>query len=391
MASAGPTRIKFLCFDLTDLNPYTRLFSLAAGTIFFFQMNSFIEEYMFSSLKDFKYALFMTLVELMMFAIIAMGERMVARSATTPATPTAVRSTNTTLLYHIAPLSQHLWVAVWMTFARVLTNVSLEYLSYPTQVIFKSMKLLTVMIGSVVYLRKSYKLVDYVSAVLLVMAAICASFGDKDVDTKTTDTATDEVSGQTIGLVMVTASLVFDSLHSNTQDSLVRQHGASTNEAMLFTNAFAAIATLGLTILTGQLLPAINYCFEQPSIMGMLMMRACVVYAGVLCFLTLVKSSGAVAATAVTTIRKILTIMASFIIFTKPVTMYHGLAIIAFFASVLLSAYDAIYNRPAPTSAPVKPKNASSDAFKDDDDIELARRDKQPLLVNGNGNHSTRY
>jgi len=57
---------------------------------------------------------------------------------------------------HNASLPRHGMVAVAMSLSRGLTNVSLQYLNYPTQVIFKSMKLITVMIGSIILLRKSF-------------------------------------------------------------------------------------------------------------------------------------------------------------------------------------------------------------------------------------------
>ena len=41
------------------------------------------------------------------------------------------------------------------------SNKSLKYLNYPTQVIFKSCKLIPVMIGGILMQKKTYKFVDY--------------------------------------------------------------------------------------------------------------------------------------------------------------------------------------------------------------------------------------
>lgn len=102
-------------------------------------------------------------------------------------------------------------VGLCMTLSRGLTNVSLQYLSYPTQVIFKSMKLITVMIGSIFYLKQSFDCLEYLSASALVTSAIFFSLGDVDV--------APSMDNNVPGLVIVCISLIADAMHSTTQVS----------------------------------------------------------------------------------------------------------------------------------------------------------------------------
>jgi len=218
-----------------------------------------------------------------------------------------------------------------MTCSRGLTNKSLEYLNYPTQVIFKSMKLITVMVGSIFILRQRFTVLEYVSAVALVLAAILFSVG---AVLETTE------QGSTVGFVIVLLSLVADAMHSNTQEQLLKKYNASVTEAMLYTNLFAAVMSWVVVILTGEMGPAMAYCADFPLAYVLFVMRAAVIYLGVLCFVLMINTFGVVHATAITTVRKILTILVSFIIFPKPVSSRHVAGFFIFSGGVCLSIWD---------------------------------------------------
>lgn len=58
-----------------------------------------------------------------------------------------------------------------------LSNLALSYLNYPTQLIFKSCKLIPVMIGSIIILGKKYGFLDYVSAVIMCVGLTMFTLG----------------------------------------------------------------------------------------------------------------------------------------------------------------------------------------------------------------------
>lgn len=229
-----------------------------------------------------------------------------------------------------------------MTASRGLTNVSLQYLNYPTQVIFKSMKLITVMIGSVVFLRRSYSWLEYFAAGLLVCSACLFSLGDVDV----------APSYDTTGLVIVLVSLFFDAAHSNIQEGVLKDQRAPESEVMLFSNCFAAICTLIVCRAVGEFWPAVEFCRENPIAYFLFVFRACVIYMGVLCFVTMIKHFGVVPATTVTTVRKILTILVSFIAFPKPLTIKYLYGFVAFLFSLVISLWHTQQKSKAAAAAP---------------------------------------
>ena len=64
------------------------------------------------------------------------------------------------IIRHV-PMSTYLLLAFLTVATMGLSNTSLRYLNYPTQVIFKSCKLIPVMIGGICIQNKRYKMIDY--------------------------------------------------------------------------------------------------------------------------------------------------------------------------------------------------------------------------------------
>lgn len=54
-----------------------------------------------------------------------------------------------------------------------LSNASVGYLNYPTQVIFKCCKLIPVLIGGIIIQGKKYGLLDVAAALLMSLGLVC--------------------------------------------------------------------------------------------------------------------------------------------------------------------------------------------------------------------------
>jgi adenosine 3'-phospho 5'-phosphosulfate transporter B3 len=59
---------------------------------------------------------------------------------------------------------------------------SLQYLNYPTQVIFKSCKLIPVLIGGILIQRKQKGLLDFVAAIVMSFGLAVFVLADSQVD-----------------------------------------------------------------------------------------------------------------------------------------------------------------------------------------------------------------
>lgn len=58
-----------------------------------------------------------------------------------------------------------------------LSNASLGYLNYPTQVIFKSCKLIPVLIGGIIIQGKRYGMLDFLAAFLMCLGLTLFTLG----------------------------------------------------------------------------------------------------------------------------------------------------------------------------------------------------------------------
>ena len=132
--------------------------------MFGFILIGYVEEGFKFEFAGFNFGWFMTFIELIIFSCFALIEKY-------------LKNSNQPLFDHKIELKYHIFVAAAMTVSRGLTNVSLFLLNYPTQVIFKSMKLISVMIGSRYFLHKKYSFYDYCAAPVMVSSAIAFSVG----------------------------------------------------------------------------------------------------------------------------------------------------------------------------------------------------------------------
>jgi adenosine 3'-phospho 5'-phosphosulfate transporter B3 len=74
-----------------------------------------------------------------------------------------------------APLKSHLAVGALSCATVSLSNISLMYLNFATQVIFKSSKVIPVMIVGTVVWRKTFTRLQYCSALILVAGLVMVS------------------------------------------------------------------------------------------------------------------------------------------------------------------------------------------------------------------------
>ncbi len=265
-------------------------------------------------------------------------------------------------------ISSHLIASVCIPHA----NYSHRIVACVGQVIFKSMKLITALVGSVLWLRNKHKIGEFIAAALLVASAVLFTLGDAGITaaapiTPATVAAAEAAAASAgavaaagsevvaaaaaggsvsaavsdavpwFGLVIVLASLVFDSLHSNSQERVMKNLHAGPSETMVFTNLFSAALLFVWVVFTGEIVPAVQYCYAYPQAYPYWVLRASVIYYGVKCFLALIKTNGNVLATSVTTVRKILSILLSFLMFPKPFTMNYAYGVIAFFLSFVFN------------------------------------------------------
>jgi len=155
----------------------------------------------------------------------------------------------------------------------------------------------------------------------------------------------------TIGLVMISSALFCDAVIGNVQEKAMKQYKASNAEIVLYSYSIGVGYIFVYLVIGGDLLPAAKVCSEHMmQTYGYGFVFSLTGYIGVQIVLQLVRTGGAFAAVTVTTCRKAVSIVLSFMIFSKPFTfhyVYSGLL-------VVLGIYLNLYSKQHPTFSIVK-------------------------------------
>lgn len=157
-----PPEVRILCLDLTHYNPTTQFLLCCLGVFFFFLLYGYLQELIFT-LDGFKpYGWFLTLIQFAYYTCFGFFERKLEAS-------NAKRT---------IPMKTYALLAFLTLGTMGLSNSSLSYLNYPTQVIFKCCKLVPVLLGSILIQKKSHGPLDFVAAVCMCVGLTMFTLGE---------------------------------------------------------------------------------------------------------------------------------------------------------------------------------------------------------------------
>ena len=247
---------------------------------------------------------------------------------------------------HPIPFTRPLFNISWFMIASsymggmIFSYWSLSYISFPTNVLAKSCKMLPVFLLSILINGAKYSRTQWLSIVILTLGLIVFFQGGTSTVSKPGSAAPMSSLWQTfLGILLASASLTCDGLTGTMQDRL--RHSSGQWELMERVNAGTAILlTLYLLLLpTGRgecqmifhfitVMPLKFVCFALTSALGQ-----------VFIFATLSAQGSLVLAMATTT-RKVFTILLSVLFFSHPLTPLQWTGVIAVFAGIALSVWD---------------------------------------------------
>lgn len=118
-------------------------------------------------------------------------------------------------------------------------NYAMVYLNFATQAMFKSSKVIPVMVVGTLVWKKHYTLAQYLSATVLILGLITFTLADKAVTP----------NFDMFGVFVVCCSLTADAFIGNVQESVFSQ-GATQVEVMTWPSLFSACIGL-LMVLVG--------------------------------------------------------------------------------------------------------------------------------------------
>lgn len=207
-----------------------------------------------------------------------------------------------------------------------LTKTSLRYIDMPTQTVLKSAKLLPVMAGSILILGKSYTAHEWGAALMLV-SGICIF---------NLSTHFPESNHTLAGAVCICVALLCDAMLGNYQQKVLNS-GVSADQLMFMQSSFGAIFMLIVTLCDGTLVPGFQLLMHDVRVCTTMVAWAAAITVGTAFILQLVAEFSAVTAIVVTTARKALTLIASFVLFPKHMGIGHPIGAALVFGSAFVA------------------------------------------------------
>ncbi|XP_017735117.1 PREDICTED: adenosine 3'-phospho 5'-phosphosulfate transporter 2 isoform X2 [Rhinopithecus bieti] len=195
--------IVVLGMNLSKFNKLTQFFICVAGVFVFYLIYGYLQELIFS-VEGFKsYGWYLTLVQFAFYSIFGLIELQLIQDKR-----------------RRIPGKTYMIIAFLTVGTMGLSNTSLGYLNYPTQVIFKCCKLIPVMLGGVFIQGKRYNVAD-------VSAAICMSLG------LIWFTLADSTVAPNFNLT--------DAVIGNVQEKAMKLHNASNSEMNITTSSYSGV------------------------------------------------------------------------------------------------------------------------------------------------------
>ena len=255
-------------------------------------------------------------------------------------------------------------------------SISVRYVSYPTKVVVKSAKLIPTMIVATFLQRGSrYSMLDYLAASLLCAGAAGYSWGS--------GSSAPHQGSSPFGLTLLLISVFCDAFTPNLQQRLMappaagvaalptstvhKQHGTSTihnsifsrcskvstlflpangdglglsaSELMTNANGIGCIGLLLFMTVSGSLMEALSAAALHFRLLVYLVVIGVSLATAVLCYTRLVQEAGSVVAVAVATLRKVGTVVLSYIVYPKVLSKIHAISAFLVLAGILISTY----------------------------------------------------
>ncbi|KAH0785913.1 Adenosine 3'-phospho 5'-phosphosulfate transporter 2 [Histomonas meleagridis] len=212
-----------------------------------------------------------------------------------------------------------------------LANYSSSKLSYPTQVVFRSSKVIPVMIGGVIFLKKRYSWTKISAAVLLTVGLIGVSLSDKKVKNQY----------DFKGILASIISLCLDAFCSNFQEKALKEYKAPQREVISMVYLTGALYLAIIALFLGEFEKGFNQCKENPKVVVPMLMFSLLGAVGVEFVYLLMSVFGSVTTVMVTSLRKGFTVIISYLLFqNKKFTVNHGVSMGLIVIAMVLNFLD---------------------------------------------------
>lgn len=192
---------------------------------------------------------------------------------------------------------------------------SLKFVSFPTQVLSKSCKIIPVMLVGVLINKKSYSLLEYAEAVLITCGVAIFNFSESG--NRSRGAHEDSI----YGILLLVLYLFCDSFTSQWQSKVYKKYEIDQYQMMLGGNIWSLLLTGISLIYTGEGIYSIAFVSQDSSaLMHMIILSFASAFGQLIIYYT-IKEFGPVIFTIMMTTRQIISLVISCVAFSHSLTL----------------------------------------------------------------------
>eukprot|EP00605_Chrysophyceae_sp_TOSAG23-4_P001900 GSChrysophyteH1.ASY1.ANO1.2098.1 assembled CDS len=219
-------------------------------------------------------------------------------------------------------------LCVFLIISSATSNIALNYINYPTKVVFRSCKLIPTMVIAVLFNKKRIKTYEFMLGGGVSLGMVLFAIADFKVSP----------NFNFLGLALVSTSVIADAFLPNYQERIFSQ-GSSRIEVTYYTNILCLSGMTLFFTLSGDLQEAFAYAFANPHALKLMVIYTFLAYFAISTHMCLVREFGGVTTVLVGNTRKAITIVISFLLFPKPLSQLYVWGGILVFGSLCTIAY----------------------------------------------------
>lgn len=236
---------------------------------------------------------------------------------------------------------------------------ALRWVTYPMQVILKSAKPISVMLGGLFFCKR-YPIQRYLFVLIIVVGVGMfkyfeskegkkAKSDDCKAENSSVSIGIDISNTQMLGIGLLILSLAMDGILGGIQDKIRDRYAPTSRQLMIGMTIWGAIILLIYTVATRDIFELYHFAHRHPIILFHLTLYATAGVIGQLFIFTMVSSFGSLPCSITTTVRKFFSVLFSIVFFGNPSTPLQWLGAILVFSGLLA---DSILGKKHSSSKP---------------------------------------
>lgn len=293
---------------------------LAFGVFFFFGIHNYLQEAIMA-IPGFEFGVMLGFLEVFGVTVCSFLERRYVARET----------------QRVAPLSAYPLLTFCLLSSSSLSNMALNYINFPTKVVFRSCKLIPTMVVASIIHKKVFTSMEYLFSVCICLGLVLFAAADWSL----------APTFHPIGLVLVSLSVCADAVLPNAQERLFRA-GSTRLEVTFYTNIFTLLTMTLTTYLSGDLMGLINFAQSSPvktTLYHYVLIYTFVAYIAISFHMNVVRRFGGVSAVLLATGRKGMTLILSFLLFPKKFSWFYVLGAIMVLGGLMSASLYKIKNK----------------------------------------------